>query len=189
MPRILVSISSTRRATILWQEPRLILHGHRCVAARSGRRRPGQKQRDRRGLGAEGRLRLGPSPEFAIEIFECIRRAQRLPHALGRIVEGEQIETSLLERSRCGWTERRPFLQECVVGGASGQTVVRANDAVIIALHFRARVYRARVHKVTALVRGAALDTRCTAFLTVWTSDSTHKSLELTTRSDAGHEG
>jgi hypothetical protein len=38
-------------------------------------------------------------------------------------------------------------------------------------------------------VRGAALDTRCTAFLTVWTSDSTHKSLELTTRSDAGHEG
>jgi hypothetical protein len=45
-----------------------------------------KQQRDRRGFGAEGgRLRLGPSPEFAIEIFERVRRAQRLPYCFSEI--------------------------------------------------------------------------------------------------------
>jgi hypothetical protein len=60
------------------------------------------EQRHRCLLGGEARLGLGPAAQFAIQVLQSIGRAQGLPHRLGELVEGQQLEPALGERSGDG---------------------------------------------------------------------------------------
>ena len=80
------------------------------------------EQRDRSSLGPERGLRFGPASEFAIEILEWVGGPQRLPHHFGKIIEGDQIEARFFDRSRHGWTKRRPLLHKRIIRCTSGES-------------------------------------------------------------------
>ena len=110
-----------------------------------------------RRFGAERCLGLGAPTEFAIEVLQGVRRAQRLPHRLREAVEREQVEAGFFQRARDRRAERPPLLQARVIGRPRGEAIGRVDDAVIIAPQLGPGMNGTRVREISAFVGRAAL--------------------------------
>ena len=77
---------------------------------------------------------LDPAAKLAVQIFQGVGCADRLPHRTRELVEREQVATCLLQASNDGWRQRVPFGYELVVSLAGFDAILRADDPVVVML-------------------------------------------------------
>jgi hypothetical protein len=90
--------------------------------------------------------------ELAVEVFDRVGAPQGLPHRLGVLVEGQQLEASFFEASCDGGDEGLPFAKESIVGLACRLAVLGKEDLVPVALELGPRVGWAVLGEVAPLM-------------------------------------